>query len=62
MGEYGGEVVRRRRAAYAEQPRTERFVGKRPEPPRLPTAVWINEPKERPLRHADSRKKLSQKG
>jgi putative transposase len=33
-------------AAYAEHP--ERFVRKPPEPPRLPTAVWINEPKEDP--------------
>ena len=31
-------------AAYAEHP--ERFVRNPPEPPRLPTAVWINEPKE----------------
>jgi putative transposase len=31
-------------AAYAEHP--ERFVGKPPEPPALPTAVWINEPKD----------------
>lgn len=31
-------------AAYAEHP--ERFVGKRPQPPSLPAAVWINEPKE----------------
>ncbi|HXQ56480.1 MAG TPA: IS3 family transposase [Actinomycetes bacterium] len=31
-------------AAYAAHP--ERFVGKPPEPPSLPTAVWINEPKE----------------
>jgi putative transposase len=31
-------------AAYAEHP--ERFVRKPPEPPALPTAVWINEPKE----------------
>jgi putative transposase len=30
--------------AYAEHP--ERFVRKYPEPPRLPTAVWINEPEE----------------
>jgi len=33
-------------AAYADHP--ERFVRKPPEPPRLPTAVWINEPKEDP--------------
>lgn len=33
-----------RNAAYAEHP--ERFVRKPPEPPALPTAVWINEPKE----------------
>lgn len=32
--------------AYAAHP--ERFVRKRPEPPRLPTAVWINPPKETP--------------
>ena len=31
-------------AAYAGHP--ERFVGKPPTPPALPTAVWINEPKE----------------
>jgi putative transposase len=31
-------------AAYTAHP--ERFVRKHPEPPRLPTAVWINEPKE----------------
>jgi putative transposase len=31
-------------AAYAEHP--ERFVRKRPQPPALPAAVWINEPKE----------------
>jgi hypothetical protein len=31
-------------AAYATHP--ERFVRKPPEPPALPTAVWINEPKE----------------
>jgi Transposase and inactivated derivatives len=47
---YGrAELVRARRAevlanAYAEHP--ERFVRKAPEPPALPTAVWINEPKE----------------
>jgi len=33
-------------AAYAAHP--ERFVRKRPEPPPLPTAVWINPPKEPP--------------
>jgi putative transposase len=43
------ERVRARRAdvldaAYAAHP--ERFVRKPPEPPALPTAVWINEPKE----------------
>jgi putative transposase len=31
-------------AAYAEHP--ERFVRKAPEPPKLPTVAWINEPKE----------------
>jgi len=31
-------------AAYAEHP--ERFVRKPPEPPKLPTAAWINQPKE----------------
>jgi putative transposase len=31
-------------AAYLEHP--ERFVRKPPQPPALPTAVWINEPKE----------------
>jgi putative transposase len=36
-----GEVLS---AAYAEHP--ERFVRKPPEPPALPTAVWINEPEE----------------
>ncbi len=29
-------------AAYAAHP--ERFVGKPPQPPRLPEAVWINKP------------------
>jgi putative transposase len=33
-------------AAYAAHP--ERFVRKPPQPPALPTAVWINEPKEDP--------------
>jgi putative transposase len=33
-------------AAYATHP--ERFVRKPPDPPALPTAVWINEPKENP--------------
>jgi len=47
---YGrAEAVRAKRAevlngAYAVHP--ERFVRKPPEPPALPTAVWINEPKE----------------
>lgn len=47
---YGrAEAVRARRAevldaAYAAHP--ERFVRKPPEPPALPTAAWINEPKE----------------
>src|SRR6266508_5821269 len=47
---YGrAELVRARRAevlsaAYAQHP--ERFVRKPPQPPALPTAVWINEPKE----------------
>jgi putative transposase len=47
---YGrAELVQARRAgvlsaAYAAHP--ERFVGKPPKPPALPTAVWINEPKE----------------
>jgi len=45
------ELVRAQRAdvlsaAYAEHP--ERFVRKLPEPPALPTIVWINEPKEDP--------------
>ena len=31
-------------AAYAAHP--ERFVSKPPEPPKLPTTAWINEPKE----------------
>ena len=44
-------AIRARRAgvltdAYAAHP--ERFVRKPPEPPALPTAVWINEPKEDP--------------
>jgi putative transposase len=49
---YGrAELVRAQRAdvlsaAYAEHP--ERFVRKLPEPPALPTIVWINEPKEDP--------------
>jgi putative transposase len=43
------ELVRAQRAdvlnaAYAEHP--ERFVRKPPKPPRLPAAVWINEPKQ----------------
>jgi putative transposase len=47
---YGrAELVRAHRAevlddAYAAHP--ERFVRKAPEPPRLPTMAWINEPKE----------------
>jgi putative transposase len=47
---YGrAQLVRQQRAvvlnaAYAEHP--ERFVRKPPEPPALPTAVWINEPKD----------------
>ncbi len=46
-----GEEVRAERqvvldAAYAAHP--ERFVRKRPEPPILPKAVWINPPKETP--------------
>lgn len=47
---YGRAESRQRRralvldAAYAEHP--ERFVRKPPAPPRLPTAAWINEPKE----------------
>jgi putative transposase len=47
---YGrAEAIRERRAvvlnaAYTEHP--ERFVRKPPQPPALPTAVWINEPKE----------------
>lgn len=41
------EAIRERRSrvldtAYAEHP--ERFVGKPPEPPKLPDAAWINEP------------------
>jgi Integrase core domain len=49
---YGrAELVRARRAdvlsaAYAQHP--ERFVRKPPTPPALPTAVWINQPKEDP--------------
>jgi putative transposase len=49
---YGrAEAVREKRAivlndAYAIHP--ERFVRKPPQPPALPTAVWINEPKENP--------------
>jgi putative transposase len=49
---YGrAELVRAQRtevlsAAYAEHP--ERFVRKLPEPPALPTIVWINQPKEDP--------------
>jgi putative transposase len=49
---YGrAELVRDKRAlvlnaAYAEHP--ERFVRKPPEPPSLPTAVWINQPQEDP--------------
>ncbi len=46
-----GEQVRAGRqvvldGAYAAHP--ERFVRKRPEPPVLPAAVWINPPKEKP--------------
>jgi putative transposase len=50
---YGrAELVRAQRArvladAYAEHP--ERFVRKPPTPPALPTAAWINEPKEDPI-------------
>jgi putative transposase len=45
-------LVQARRAevlttAYATHP--ERFVRKAPEPPALPTAVWINEPKAEPV-------------
>jgi putative transposase len=45
------ELVRAQRAdvldaAYAAHP--ERFVRKPPIPPELPTAAWINEPKEDP--------------
>lgn len=45
------EAVREKRAAvlrdaYAEHP--ERFVRKPPEPPRLPTASWINQPPDQP--------------
>ena len=49
---YGrAEAVREKRAvvlhdAYVTHP--ERFVRKPPQPPALPTAVWINEPKEGP--------------
>jgi len=48
-----GEQVRAARqvvldGAYAAHP--ERFVHKRPEPPALPNAVWINPPKEVPPR------------
>jgi putative transposase len=63
---YGlAEAVREKRAlvldaAYAEHP--ESFVAKPPQPPALPTAVWINEPKEGTLRHSDSRRNLPQKG
>jgi putative transposase len=45
---YGrAELIRQQRtivlnATYAEHP--ERFVRKPPQPPTLPTAVWINEP------------------
>jgi putative transposase len=47
-----GEQVRAARQAvltdaYAAHP--ERFVHKHPEPPKLPTAVWINPPKETPV-------------
>jgi putative transposase len=46
-----GEEVRAARqvvldAAHAAHP--ERFVRRRPEPPRLPEKVWINPPKETP--------------
>jgi len=50
--QYGrAELVRARRAdvlnaAYAAHP--ERFVRKPPQPPALPAAAWINEPKEDP--------------
>jgi putative transposase len=49
---YGrAELVRAQRAqvlngAYTKHP--ERFVRKPPEPPALPTVVWINEPQEDP--------------
>jgi len=47
-----GEQVRAARQvvltdAYAAHP--ERFVRKPPEPPKLPTAVWINPPREAPV-------------
>ena len=38
-------------AAYAAHP--ERFVKKRPVPPSVPTAVWINKPKEHPVSQED---------
>ena len=38
-------------AAYEAHP--ERFVRKRPAPPSVPTAVWINKPKERPVSQED---------
>ena len=48
-----GEAVRAARQAvladaYVAHP--ERFVRKHPEPPKLPTAVWINPPEEVPPR------------
>ncbi|HYZ97355.1 MAG TPA: hypothetical protein VE575_01315, partial [Acidimicrobiales bacterium] len=47
---YGrAETIRQQRGlvldtAYAQHP--ERFVRKPPQPPALPTAVWINKPEE----------------
>jgi len=38
-------------AAYEAHP--ERFVRKRPAPPSVPTAVWINRPKEHPVSQED---------
>lgn len=37
-------------AAFAAHPK--RFKGKTPQPPRLPTAAWINPPKQEPTRNS----------
>ena len=38
----------------------ERFVRKRPKPPQIPTAVWINPPRKRSLPKPKLKKPMSQ--